>query len=151
MKCRYCNHFMSSKILNRSRGEHEAIVKKCSIKKCRVSLDSDTCEYFDPTLYIYCDLTKKSRLNILNCLQRRFNSKGFESWKACKNCSQFERDLREIILRYYSEGTKILKPPKPESMLKVRRKKKVILKRRRKKIAKKPSVKLKRRRRNLWR
>jgi hypothetical protein len=150
MKCLYCYHFMDSKILNPVRKVGEDLLKKCKVTKSKISIDSDTCQYFNPVTTFYCDINRQ-RLHILNCLQRRFNEKNLEDWNPCKSCRQFEQEVKAIIQKYYIETSEVLKlkTEKHQSGLKVRRKKKSKpLKRRRVKIAKTPTAKLKRRRGN---
>ena len=68
---------MNSKTLNPVRKQGEDLIKKCKVTKVKISINSDTCQYFNPVNTFYCDVNRQ-RLYILNCLQRRLNEKNLE-------------------------------------------------------------------------
>lgn len=106
-KCVYCEHWLHSPIRRKDEKGNKTVTRICRAKKRRIKPDSNSCKYFKPNDYFYCD-NYNQWLHILNCLQRRRNSKGFKAWDECKKCRQFEMDLKELISDYFVERNKIV-------------------------------------------
>ena len=106
--CYYCKYYRSADLYGKpdSKGIQW---KKCKIKKKDVYANSKSCKYFDPAEYFHCDAYGQS-IHIANCLQRRFNPKGFDGWKKCRKCRQFEKHVSLLVNTYMLTKTKIIKP-----------------------------------------
>lgn len=138
-KCVYCTTWNISPIkkdMSESGKKTSKIIKrKCVTLKRFVTSDSDACEYFAPSATVHCDLTH-TRMNLVNCLQRRRNPKQFKSWHKCRKCRQFDQELLPIIEDYYLNNKEILVPKEKRLGRKIKRRKdhpkKRIIKRRKK-------------------
>ena len=123
--CNYC--------INKPWQNKGKITRRCRINKMKILKVGDACEYFALVTDFYCNLLHQ-RHQILHCIQRRLNPKGYAQWIPCKKkCRQFPLEITELILQYIIGDTPIsvvntkdvLKPRKVK-----RRSKRRIIKRR---------------------
>lgn len=113
MTCQYCDYWYRSPVIRKKNG----IWRKCiARKKLRQSVDK-SCKYFNMAAFFYCT-SNNCQLTYYQCLARRRNEKGFLSWENCKNCRQFDQDVRPIIEKYLLDMNPTVTPRR---LLKVRR------------------------------
>ena len=106
IQCGNCDWWPNSPIVKIDKQKNT--VRKCIAKKRRVRAESESCKYFKPT-YFFCDKYQQ-RLPFEVCLSRRRNRKGLSGYLPCKKCRQFEREIKEIIERYFIDSTPIKTP-----------------------------------------
>jgi len=107
IKCGLCDWFANSPIV--TKGDKGTLGKrKCVAKKMRRASDSEACKYFKAN-YFYCDQFNQ-RLKFEQCLSRRRNPKGFNSYSKCKKCRQFDKEIRPIIEAYWLDMVPIVTP-----------------------------------------
>lgn len=135
-KCLYCKLWndSSKKIKNTTSNEK---IKKCLANKT-VTAASKACKYFNPNQVFYCD-KNSIRLDVINCLSRRRNSKEFSAFENCKKCRQFELEIKDFVIKYIIEG-KQAKERKGRKKI-ITENKEVKIKRRNKKIKIKERIK----------
>lgn len=106
IQCGNCDWWANSPITSRESQKH--ITRRCVAKLKRIQSDTKSCRYFKP-LYFHCD-KYNCRLTFDQCLSRRRNVKNLSGYAGCKNCRQFEKEIREIIEAYYLETVPIVTP-----------------------------------------
>ena len=108
--CIYCRYWDKAKKFGKP-DDMGRQWRKCIVKGNRkINAESTICKYFNPADTFYCD-AYDCRLAIANCLNRRFNPKGFnKTWEFCPNCRQFEQDIWPIVNDYIYEKKKLVKP-----------------------------------------
>lgn len=151
-KCSYCSFWVQSPVIGRDDATKKTkfIRRVCPASLNKVSADHDSCEYFNPASIFYCDLNNH-RLTLLECMNRRRNSKGFQAWKKCKRCRQFNNDIKPILEDYFFDCRKVKEVPiETAKKSGIKRRKKSKIKRRKSKPSgikrrKKKPVKIKRR------
>lgn len=138
--CYYCKYYRQANLFGKpdSKGVQW---KKCKKKKRKVHADKKQCKLFDPELYFHCD-EYGHQTSMANCLQRRYNPKGFDGWSKCTKCRQFDKHISELVNDYMIERTKISKPEKRQMRVITAGKRTRVIKRRE---AKPKKRKLKRR------
>jgi hypothetical protein len=105
--CANCDWWCKAKIL--SRGDKGTVTyRKCPALKMRVQSQDKSCKYFNP-VYFHCD-KNNCRLTFGQCLARRRNPKNLIGYQNCKNCRQFDREIREIVEEYYIDMVPIVTP-----------------------------------------
>jgi len=105
MSCSNCHWWCRSDVVKR---ESNGYTKRCIASKKKVQADSKQCKYFNPTIF-NCD-NFGCRLNYNQCIARRRNEKNLLSWELCKNCRQFDKEIRPIIERYFLDLVPIVTP-----------------------------------------
>jgi hypothetical protein len=137
MTCSCCNWWVRSKVISRGSGANSLYVRKCIASGKEVKSNSEKCRYFNPT-YFYCD-KYNCRLTFAQCLQRRRNDKKFNDWDECRNCRQFDKEIRPILEKYYLDRVPVVTPRKLRDYDKKKETpKKRVIKRRNKPDSKKP-------------
>ena len=107
-----CNYCINKPWQNKSK-----ITRRCRKNKGKILKAGDACEHFTLITDFYCNLLHQ-RHNILHCISRRLNPKGYAQWIPCKKkCRQFPLELAEIINQYVI-GTTHLNPPTKDDPLK---------------------------------
>lgn len=119
MRCRYCKNYLSS--LKKFPNSDRENIRRCMVAKKDITFESDSCEYYNPDTYFYCD-TFNERYSFLTCLARRFNKSKLESFKQCLGCRQFGQAIQFIIKKYFIDADPILDPPPPRRLTIKRRK-----------------------------
>jgi hypothetical protein len=99
--CKYCEIFQNTEAQKDGR-------KFCPLTKKEVDKKTKACIYINPKNF-YCD-NYALRLKLIQCINRRRNEPEFEQWKSCRNCNQFEKEIKPIILKYYIEAKRIRIP-----------------------------------------
>ena len=123
--CNYCTNKL---------GPKSKIARRCRKNKGKILKVGNACEHFTLITDFYCNLLHQ-RHNILHCMSRRLNPKGYEQWIPCKKkCRQFPFEIAEIIEQYVIGDTQV-NATKPTNEFKTkktikRRKKKRIIERR---------------------
>ncbi len=118
--CSYCKHWGEAKKLkNNSR--------ICKITKRKIDLNKKIkCIYFNPESF-FCE-QNECRISVIVCLNRRRNLPEFENWIKCKQCRQFEKEIKDFAIEYWIEGKNIL-TKKTEKKIKRRGEKRQIKRR----------------------
>lgn len=144
--CGYCAEWVKAKIRRKGNDDKKIINRICQVKNRKIKSTSSSCKYFKPNDYFYCD-KYNCWLHLVNCLNRRRNSKAFRGWNACRKCRQFETEVKDVISDYYIDRLKVKEPPGDKNRKIKRRKKKDTV--RKIKRRKKPEVrKIKRRKKS---
>lgn len=99
--CKYCEIFQNAEAQKDGR-------KFCSLAKKEVDKKTKACPYFNPKNF-YCD-NYTLRLKLIQCINRRRNELEFEQWKACRKCSQFEKEVKPLVLKYFIEAKRVRTP-----------------------------------------
>lgn len=107
-KCGYCDWWIQSDIVSRGDKSSSLTTRMCVAKKKRITEDSESCRYFNPT-YFYCD-QYNCRLVFEQCIARRRNRKSLTDYLPCKKCRQFDTEIREIIKDYFIDMVPIVTP-----------------------------------------
>jgi hypothetical protein len=105
--CGYCDWWTNSPILSRGEKSKET-VRRCVAKNKKITSDKECCRYYNP-VYFYCDQNNQ-RLKFEQCLARRRNSANLATFQACKNCRQFDKEIRPIVEEYFLNGVPIVTP-----------------------------------------
>jgi len=118
IRCNLCNHYYKAKVIRKEEGRDSnkkkspSITRTCLASGNKVTLDSAACDYFNPKESFWCDVHNCS-LHLLNCINRRRNSKGFKAWERClTDCRQYQRGISDVISDYYVNQTPIKSPSK---------------------------------------
>lgn len=111
--CRYCDWWYQSAVIRKSieedkknpkknKNKEQKVTKRCLVTRKKINSASPHCKWFSPST-IHCD-EHSQRIKIINCLDRRRNEKLFPTWEKCKNCRQFDIDIKEIAETYWLGG-----------------------------------------------